>query len=684
MVNISRLLANRLHEMLVATAMYVSIACFFLLGLIRSVGDVAQADWSIPITASAAARDAHSLFFVWMYNTGFGAPGIGRWGFPFFPLLNAALAPLGIVGGTEIKVLAVFLVAFAGVTTYLLARSFNLGFVSSFLCGLFFMTTAVLFDWLLFGWLYYIVGYALLPLSILATKKFLETKDLRYALINGLVLAVAMEQPTFILIYPLVGFLFAAFEYRLKVKIVLRQLLLTVISLSIWFLTALSFFTSFNNEVTFTSYQGDLFTPTLSQFSHLAYLSNSIRFWGSTFNFQFETYFPPQLVIFSFLIIILASIAILLKPKDGRVLYATILYLFALLSSLSYKNLHFLVYNLPYGSIWLAPSIFLVPASLGLALLLGFGHQTLSSKIIECRRLHCKRFFRVFLLAIFLTLIVTAGFPWWSGQASGEPVSGPVTKLNLYSLPPGYTSWSVTNNATDDYYAMYLFSGPNVQLSDTDFFSGPYQGVNGAIFFEINGLPYVAPANTGQLLNELVKYGGQVGESWGSKSIKYIVVYTNIEAAYNLTDVLSLLNSQNGFKQIVNSTDLLVFENSLAKPVVYADNASLTITYHDPTLYKVQVNSSSPFTLFLNQQYYSGWVASVNGTRLTTHFKNSDGFNSWYLNSTGNMEIEIYYEPQAAYFASMLISSATIISVVLLVTILSIRKHLPKRRHLEI
>ena len=71
------------------------------------------------LQTSAAANEAKSFFFVWSY-TGFGGPANGRWGFPFFPLLNAVLAPLGFVGGTEIKMLSVFLVALSGITAYLL------------------------------------------------------------------------------------------------------------------------------------------------------------------------------------------------------------------------------------------------------------------------------------------------------------------------------------------------------------------------------------------------------------------------------------------------------------------------------------------------------------------------------------------------------------------------------------
>ena len=81
------------------------------------------------------------------------------------------------------------------------------------------MTTAVLFDWLMFGWIYYLIGYALLPLMILATKKFLETSDLRFIVVNAFIFLFGLGQPTYVLIYPLLCFLFVVFESRANLRI---------------------------------------------------------------------------------------------------------------------------------------------------------------------------------------------------------------------------------------------------------------------------------------------------------------------------------------------------------------------------------------------------------------------------------------------------------------------------------
>ena len=667
--------SKKVREFFIAVSAYISLSVFFLFGLIISRGDVAPTDWGIPITASSAINDAHSLFFIWSYN-GFGGPILGHFGFPFFQLLNGALAPFSFVGGTEIKLLSIFFVAFGGITTYVLSRSFRLGFFSSFLAGLFFMTTAVVFNWLMFGWIYYLIAYDLLPLMILATKKFIETNDMRYALINGLILSVATTQPTFILVYPLLGFLFVLFESRGCLKIIQRGLVLTAISLAFWFLTIIPFFASSNTAGTFSFYYGDYFGVIQAQFGNLSHLLNPIRLWGSTVNYQFETYFPKPLIILSFVPVIVAMLAVILRPRDRRVLFFSFSYLFVFVAYFVTNNLHYLVYNLPYGSIWEAPSIFLVPASLGLALLIGYTNQMISQVSIRCKKTISRHLFHSACFIIILVIVISASIPWWTGQASGTPISGPPVKLNLYQTPSGYTEWSNVVAADNEYFVLYIPPPlANDQITNTSYFSLSYEGVNGAIFTLVNDLPYVSVSNATIFINQLFNGSGEVGEQWGICGIKYIVVYTNVQSTYNMTDLLSRLSTQSGIVKVANLTDVIVYQNNFAEPIVYANSSSTStkITYLDPTTYKVQATSTSPYFLVLNQVYSSGWTASVNGTKLTTHIEDSNGFNSWYINYTGNMTIDIYYEPQTTYIASMIVSIAVFISVSVYIILATMR-----------
>ena len=542
------------------------------------------------------------------------------------------------------------------------------------------MTTAAVFDWLVFGWIYYLIAYGLFPIMLLLVKKFLETNDLRYALINGLVLAVSTQQPSFILVFPLVGFIFGLFESRGNFKLIKRTLIVTLVSFVVWLLTILFFFTAYNNATVMSYYQGDFLNDNYFQFSNLFAILNPVRIWGSTFNYQFETYFPQQLIIFSFLPIFLAAIGVLMRPRDKRVVFCLFSLLFALVAYGSAVNMPFYANNLPYGSIFQSPSIFLVPASLGLALLIGYAHQGVSNVFNKFYKYNLRKPMKIICSFGVLTIIVLANIPWWTGQVSGQPLAGAPTKLNLYEMPSSYRDWARTVNAsTDDYFILYMGLGMNSQIIGANYFSGMYQGVNGAIFTQVNTLPTVSFGSTNSLMYQFLNHP-QVGKSWGSYSIKYIVFYTNVDDAFTSPQILDCLSQQDGIIQIANLTNVIVFEDKYVKPIVYSTNPTteIEISYHDPTTYSVSANSTTPFTLVLNQAYSTGWTASVNGKLLaTTSHENFTNFNSWNISDTGSMTIKLYYQPQTAYFVSILFSIgviSTIIVYVIFVTVRNVRR----------
>jgi hypothetical protein len=653
---------RKCYEFSLVIVTYIVLSTFFLFGVITSNGDVAQQDWDIPLTVSDALNSFYSTFFAWEYN-GFGSPHFRVFTLPYFLFLNAALAPLGFVGGTEIKILSVSLVALAGISTYTLSRSLGLKFFPSFLSGLFFMTTPVVFDYLMFGWIYYLIAYDFLPIMILVMKKFLETGKIYYALVSGIILSIAMEQPAFILVYPSFTFLFVVFESRSSKKLMVRGLLGVMVSLVIWFLTALHFLGA--SMLKYSSfYYGEYYYVMKVQFSHLQFLLNPIRLWGSTFNYQFETYFPKELILFSFMPIFIATMGAILNPHERRAFFLLVSYLLYISASYYvYNNLDIFVYNLPYGAIFEPVSIFLVPACLSLALLIGYTDQALSSVPIN---FHAKfrHLIRNFSSTILLILIVLGGIPWWMGETSGNVVHGPPSKLNLYKIPLSYIEWAKYVTADDKYFVIHIPSSPNVQILNTTYFSLPYEGIDFGGIIRASSLPYVSTFNTSLLLNELFDENSEIGEKWGNLSIKYIVVYTNVKSTYDINAILNRLSRQKGIAKIVNLTEVIVYENKYAKPVVYADNSNVAIKilHHDPTSYKIIVNATSPFHLILNQAYSSDWLASINGTVLLkkAHNRDINGFNKWYINYTGTMTVDIYYAPQTIWLTFMLFSYSVV------------------------
>jgi hypothetical protein len=403
-----------------------------------------------------------------------------------------------------------------------------------------------------------------------------------------------------------------------------------------------------------------------------------MRLWGSSFNYQFEGYFPPELILFSFIPIIFASLAILRRRTDSRIFFLCFCYFFSFVAYFVCVNLDFLVFNLPFGALFQAPSIFLGPASLGLALLIGFSSDSFSTLWIRFKGKLSRRWFRRLFFAVVLIFVILAGFPWWNGHASGVPIHGPPTKLNLYELPSGYVDWPRFVKADDNYFVLYLPLGLNFLVVDSEYFSENYEGVNNGAFTQVNGLPYISQSNTSLLFNELMNGTLGLAERWGSLSIRYVVVYINVLSAYDMGDILYSLSVQDGLVEVANLPGVMVFENQLARAVVYSDcsDADVQIIYHDPALFKVKANSNVPFTLVFNQVYSSGWRAWVNGTALpeSAHFIDSNGFNCWNITNSGTLSVDLYYDPQTVFLIGEIVSAVTIMAVVTYLAGSSVKK----------
>ena len=169
-----------------------------------------------------------------------------------FSIPSALFAHLGFFGGAEIKILAVGLVAIGGWLAHLMCRSFGISRFSSFLSGLFFMTTAIVFDYLMFGWTYNIISYDLLPLFILVTKKGLEASSMRLAVASGVILAIALMYSQAVLFFVPILALIVLFTVGINSKKLVRGLLYSFITMGIGALSYAYFFTSYTR--TFYSY----------------------------------------------------------------------------------------------------------------------------------------------------------------------------------------------------------------------------------------------------------------------------------------------------------------------------------------------------------------------------------------------------------------------------------------------
>ena len=678
------------HESIIVFIAYLGSVLFVLHGFLASTGDATIGDWGIPISKSASQSYFFSSFYAWQYN-GFGSPNLYL-DLPF-RLMTAVLANLGIAGGREIQLIAVGLLVLGGISFYFLAKSLGIGSFASASSGFVFMLTPIMFDWLIFGWIYYMLAYDLLPLFLVACMLFLRTRKIRYIVGGGLILSFALEQPDFIVVYLPIALVFILFQpenlatrLRMGIAYIAGATALSAATFAQFFDIVL---TNSNSTIGYYVHKGSNIVH-LVQYQNLASVINPLRLWGGTFNFQFESFFPRGLLIFSFLPILVGVLAIVWSRQRRVVLFSAVSYCTAILPWFIYHNWNKLV-QLPLGFTLTVPSIFLASAGMGLSLLVAIAIRTLlDERGVQGVRKGRSIWVTPCLLGV-LVIIVVATIPWWTGQTYGymsPSLPGKETRLNLYSIPKDYRTWLLDANASKEYFVMYLPGGSNALIQNNSVFGGNYHGVNGAIFYQLNSLPFISNS-TAQIASLLDNSTSQLAGEWGSLSIKYIVIYENVVAPYNQTALNSDLSRQVGLVRIYQSPDLLVFENQLAVPVVHSTSSSVPvqIIQQSPTDILVRTSSSRPFELVLNQVYNHAWVASVRGNGsvarvLYTAYNQS--LNAWQVDATGPVEVDISYSYQVPFLISLIVAITVIVaSVTFLIVRLLMDKVLSVRSRLS-
>jgi hypothetical protein len=645
-----RLMALKKWNTIYVVAIYFIISFYFLWGVLMSNGNVPPNDWGVSLSLS----NSYNVFLSSL-NAWHGGASTSN---PFFPFIFYLMGQVGLVGGDFVKAWSLFLLVLSGTSAYMLARHFSLSKVSSFLVGLFYMSTPITFDILVFGWIYYFLLYALLPLFIIMYGKFLNTRKLRYALTNAVLLGLIL-QPFFVIIYLIITLVYLIFNLS-RINF-LRYIWHMVIIISVSFLVNLNSLLNFSNAQRVEAfYVGPSYVSAiLSQFSHLASFANVIRLWGSTFNFQFETYYPQHFLFLSFLVIPIVGLSVLSSKKSAAIFFALLYVMFVGFTYFGYYNLYFLITKIPLGFVLDQFDMLLFPAAVGIAMSIGFFAESIMD------RFNGKMFKSKFFALIILLIIIFSGFSWWAGEVYGKPNSGFPDKLDLYKAPEGWMVWANQINASNKYFVLYdpyIFDSSIVNSTTFDF------GLNPTMYSGTNALPYVSNAQIYSLVSSNEK---NLSVVLGELGIKYIVVYTNIKPPftpinYNYTvpqNIIENMSSQNGFVEALKMPGIVVFEDLYAKPIVYSNSTHLNIEYMSPTTYIVKTNSSSPFLIVLNQEFSEGWVTYINGKEVLPeyHYQLKTAvsglyFNGWYINSTGTFTIKIFYAYQVTYIIMTFIS----------------------------
>ena len=176
---------------------------------------------------------------------------------------------------------------------------------------------------------------------------------------------------------------------------------------------------------------------------------------------------------------VLAFLALVLKPRNRWLYFFAFLYIFSLVPELLGNT----VFSLPFGFAFRILSLFLIPSAIGIAALIGFSSDALLIRLSNLKNNKIKKCASKVVAVTLLALIMLSGVPWWIGQTSGQVATTPATKLNLAELPSGYVNWSsfVTKNDTG-MFVLYWPLAQNLELLNVGLFRSTFQGVNNPLF----------------------------------------------------------------------------------------------------------------------------------------------------------------------------------------------------------
>jgi hypothetical protein len=320
-----------------------------------------------------------------------------------------------------------------------------------------------------------------------------------------------------------------------------------------------------------------------------------------------------------------------------------------------------------------------------------------------CSRLKQKKW-QLLTIGLVAAIMIASAYPlatgdvsrnWLNTNIKGSSFPNSYTQLNQ-ALPNEYWTLLLPERYT---YVVYNFSG--VPLNS----GNPYPLIFSKPIISGTGTEYLQNQNPDLPLGKLYQAVGAempgTPKLLGMLGIKDLILEKDL-----VSGALQIINEsqlEGSYIKIKEWDEVALFENNFALPKLYAADNFLNYTDFDnmyaiiqsmdwstldhsafisstsmirvtestpaapeyftwkelsPTSYEAQAYSTGTFTLVFLETYDPNWKLTVNGHAVSEadHLKTNAFANGWLLKSTGNLTIEIEYEPQKTFTAAILAS----------------------------
>ena len=593
------------HNILIL-GLYFLLSVYVFYGILVSPSIILGGDWSLPLTSEQYYNGLSTKLYIWNYlGNALGNRAPSSSDLLSFVILGG-LSMLGISGEIISKFICIFLFTLGGFSAFLLSKFLIKKEFPSFLAGLFYMSSPLFFDYICMGWIYVLLSYALLPLVLIVFDISIRRKNFKYTVLAGLLFSVASIQLQTLLLYPLILSLYILFVFGKSLR-ALKSLMITILICflvhSFWIIPLL------------------LFPPEAPPFYYFKVESvatrlnfiNLLRLWGSTFNYQFEVSFSPQLLIVTFIVPLLAFVAPLIKPKNRYVLFFAFLSLLPVMIFIGRKYIAYIPFSYAFRDV----TRYMILSALSYSVLLAYATTSLINKLNGQRRAmfkvkpKYKLTFSTTFQVLVLILILMNSSPMWTGQIYANQSGEYDVRLRTLPFPKEYYDVEEWLSQKDgNFKVLWLPTGDFLDYTNLENFHGPFRGTvdiwstfssrPGGFFFSYEYAPSSVIFAKFVIYSILSNKTQNLGKILGTMSVKYIVLRLNTEVwGINATRILANLRDQYDLREIQKLGSIVVFENVMVDPLISANKSCYVVVGDRSFLLSLANLTDLPFNNYL-------------------------------------------------------------------------------------
>lgn len=531
-------------------------------------------DWGL----LATKNQVDSFFHPWTWSTrNFGIPNlIDMLAGPFQSLIYL-ITKLGLPLRYLAKGLIVVTFYFANYFLYRLFYYWNLSFSSSIVAGLVYVTSPVVFNYTAMGWQFALLAMAIMPFALEMFCKAVLRDDFKYLLIVTIAWTVAALQSQSVVWFML---LFVCFiPLLVKSYITLKTFLFKILTvlfafvgLNAFWWCALILFKD-ENIVNSSIILSEVSVGADSPFTAI----NALRLWGSLFNYQYESAAAISGLYYSWLIPIMAIIALLVSKRRYRKIIISVSLLAFVMPTvyLFLKEHRAVLAMIPGAGLIRQLSRFTVLTAFSYAVIIGI----LFDNLVKSRLTYKK-----ILITIMLLLLTITTIPWISGELTNTTASmkpGPDFRLRAKEFPSDY--YKLEEFLLDiklHTHALYLPYGMSLSFKDDLKFHGMFkEGID--IFAMYSPIPGIfMPTDRPSPISDYVKLiqnSDNVVNATQLAPINYFILRKNLFPYQfkKMFDHPNLFFPEKFFDCIWQSKNILVFARKNILPLIYSPNYRL-------------------------------------------------------------------------------------------------------------